>query len=547
MKVTPGKNTQWIYRPFFHCGENIMRALNILKDDHYDFTAKYLAVNELNECAKTNPECISKELISSLREIFRNPAVTRQSQSYFLLKEAAEILCRAITRFRGSLLPAQAYGSVMDLLKSTHGSAHRAVSEALGSRPLPIHGPDVRFETEGELPRPGFKEILEKWGALFETARILGRSLVFERKGEEDVFVLKTTGSHESVESMFREAAWMEHLGSEDYAFPVRFDVPKGVTVGGRPVFILSDLPRGLVPGEAQREHMAIAFLTNREYYSYPNHYKSERRLDGEKFMEVMNRNAWLFGKLSSLGIVHTAPIPLFHNRIQRHRREDHGRYWWERGGRLDRWLFSCCYPNFGLTGIRDFEHLVSLDGSDRNLYRYVGTHLLSLVLVIGSYFRNHDAGRVGLTAEGNPVVARVHVDRGFFMELLQGVFSSYYQGFVGTPFPGETPLDFEKLTGRMIEEMGVDRRMEEILRAADQEEMSDEEFLSFLRENGYAAAECKAQLKGAGDLVLRTGPHLGGFNQGISVPECTEAVASMSALCIFGAYEALQGAEQET
>ena len=60
-------------------------------------------------------------------------------------KEAAEILCGTIVCFKGKTLSAQAYSSVMELLKSMHGPSHRAVSETLGSCPLPISGPDIRF------------------------------------------------------------------------------------------------------------------------------------------------------------------------------------------------------------------------------------------------------------------------------------------------------------------------------------------------------------------------------------------------------------------
>jgi len=33
-------------------------------------------------------------------------------------------------------------------------------------------------------------------------------------------------------------------------------------------------------------------------------------------------------------GIAHTALIPLFHNRVQQRRRNDHGAYLWEHAGR---------------------------------------------------------------------------------------------------------------------------------------------------------------------------------------------------------------------
>ena len=96
----------------------------------------------------------------------------------------------------------------------------------------------------------------------------------------------------------------------------------------------------------------AIAFITLPDYFSYPNDARPEKRWVEETFTRVMLANARLLGYLASRGMVHTAAIPLFHNRIQRSRRSDRGLYEWPRGGRLDRWLSSCRYPNFGLTGI---------------------------------------------------------------------------------------------------------------------------------------------------------------------------------------------------
>ena len=88
-----------------------------------------------------------------------------------------------------------------------------------------------------------------------------------------------------------------------------------------------------------------------------------------------------------------------------------------------------------------------------------------------------------------------------------------------------------------MIDEMGVDRHMEEILRAVDQQQMTDQEFSKFLGERGYSENEIKDFKRGDEDITLYTGPHLGGFNERISLPELTEFVGTISALCIAGRY----------
>ena len=89
-----------------------------------------------------------------------------------------------------------------------------------------------------------------------------------------------------------------------------------------------------------------------------------------------------------------------------------------------------------------------------------------------------------------------------------------------------------------MIEEMGVDRYMEEILRVPDQNDMTDTEFKRFFEDAGYSTDQIKELKKGESDIVMHTGPHLGGFNRQISLPELIESVAAMSALCIAGKYE---------
>jgi hypothetical protein len=211
--------------------------------------------------------------------------------------------------------------------------------------------------------------------------------------------------------------------------------------------------------------------------------------------------------------------------------------YEWPRAGRLDRWLTSCSYPNFGLTGIRDFEHLIHLNGRSERLHYYIGIHILSLLLVTGSYFRNKDRRRVGFDEQGQPVDARDLFDKKPFKELIQGIFLSYYNGFVGIEFAGEVPFNLDNLTSRMIEEMGVDRHMEEILRVEDQKQMTDEEFRDFLKEKYYSDREADGVKKGVEDIVVYTGPHLGGFNERISIPELIESVGSMSAACIVGRY----------
>jgi hypothetical protein len=299
-------------------------------------------------------------------------------------------------------------------------------------------------------------------------------------------------------------------------------------------------------PGDAARPpagtdlhptRYALAFMTVPDYFHYPNEADPERRLAPNRVREVLARNAWLLGRLMAVGIAHTAPIPLFHNRAQRHRREDDGRYRWTHGGRLDRWLDSCRYPNFGVSGLRDFEHFDGVAARPHYRYEIIGSHLISLVLVAGSYFRMQAPYRIGRDAAGHPVDARGLFDRGLFGALIQDIFCAYYEGFTGEAWCDDAAVVPSSAVERMIDEMGVDRHMEEILRVADQDAMDPAMFAAFLESRGVPRKKALQVPKGRNDIPLMTGPHLGGFNQPISLPELIEFAATGAARCVQGRF----------
>ncbi len=66
---------------------------------------------------------------------------------------------------------------------------------------------------------------------------------------------------------------------------------------------------------------------------------------------------------------------------------------------------------------------------------------------------------------------------------------------------------------------------------------MSDEEFWAFLKERGTSPEEAGRIPRGKEDIVLLTGPHLGAFNDRISLPEIIHFVGTAAALCISGRY----------
>jgi len=365
-----------------------------------------------------------------------------------------------------------------------------------------------------------------------DTPHGFGRSLVTPIPGDR-LLVLKFARKEDSPSRLLHEIQWMYLLGGLEANWKDRFDVPKPVACDGHHLLQIGDAP---IPAgsELHSGKYAVGFVSTQQYFCYPNALKLS---EAEIFQEIISRNARLLAELAAMGIIHTAPIPLFHNRVQTHRRRDGGVYEWFRGGRLDRWLESCAYPNLGASGIRDFEHFTFYEGRPLSLYRYIGSHILSLMLVIGSFFRHQDAERVGLDDHGNPVDARDLFDRDLLRATIKQMLTGYYNGFAGEASTEELPLDLDTLVDRMINEMGVDRHMEEILRVADQMQMSDADFEAFLQIRGFSQNDQEELIKGEQDITLLTGPHLGNFNDTISPPELTAATETISALCMAGRF----------
>lgn len=515
--------------------ENLEKRLETLND----FTGAYIAVRQLRDLIDARPQAAAAGTIRSLWSVIKNTGFSSQTQGFFLYREAAEGIASIIVRGVSQSLRDDALRALRHALGTAEEKAQRAAAGALGSLPVSVSGPRIRQEAPEALPRVTWEDVMEA-GRVKAPCRwtLHGRSMAAAADASGRLLVIKPAQGENGFDSLKNEVAWMAHLRSGRYSFPVRFDVPLPVKVRGSSLFALEKMPAGL-PGRMKNNGPAhaVCFVAHEDYFAYPNASPRQGSTACNSFLEVMCRNAWLLGRLASLGIIHSAAIPLFHNRIQRHRRGDRGFYEWPRGGRLDRWLASCAYPNFGPTGIRDFEHLVSLNGSGSRLYQDIGAHLMGLLLVAGSYFRNKDTQRVGLDPQGRPVDARELFEKDFFMDLVEGILKAYYDGFVGEPLVGEIPVHVDRLTSRMIEEMGVDRYMEEILRAADQREMSEEDFRRFLREHGFVEKGSAAVKKGEQDITVLTGPHLGGFNERISLPELIESVGAMSAFCIAGRY----------
>lgn len=511
------------------------QAENALADPHFDVIAKYHAVTDLRRLAQKHPGVLDRQTIRALEQLLLSSSFGNRRQSYFLYREAALALTDLATGPGSNGLGSRALTTLSHLLLQTEGSTHRGVAEALGNLPVRISGKRLGLDRGKTLPAISWTQLMTING-LTKTGipRYIGRSLVVEMSGKDRLLVVKLAKQGDTAAGLQKEVRWMERLKQPDYAAGRRFHIPRPLCVQDQRVFRITRIP--LAPPATVQRHpdgLAIAFLTHRDYFVYPN----DPHVDGKSAREMLGRNAYLLGWLTARGVIHDAPIPLFHNRTQRLRRDDQGRYQWFRSGRLDQWLNSCAFPNLGLSGLRDFEHLKAFNGCSLSLYRHIGRHFLSLLLVAGSHFRARDKTRMGLDNNGQPVDARDLFDRQLLHAMILEVFEGYFTGFTGTSTVPTLPVDLDRLVLRMVDEMGVDRYMTELLRRNDQDALTDSEFFDFLNMRGYDAVQRNGFKRGEKDILISSGPHLGAFNRQISLPELIECVAAMSAVCVAGRF----------
>ncbi len=523
-----------------------------------DFQATYLAVGRLAHIARQRPAEVTPDSVAALADLLARAPHAAQTQARFLYRDAAAVLLDLCHSAPDRELAVRAFAGVEEAL-ARPGKPRMAAADAVGALPLSVSGPQVAV-CRGDCPAPDAGRVPDiAWTALFRLAAAhlvtdagddaasrgnappvrAGRTLIAPLCGTGRVVAVKFLRQGEPVSGLALEAAWMEHLAAEARDMPAPFHVPRPVRVAGQAVFRVADAPlasTGLSPATLAGG-LAMAYVARADYFRYPNEHGPHCGLDGRELLAVLGQNALLFGRLSARGIVHTAPIPLFHNRVQRERRSDEGIYDWRRMGRLDQWLASTRFPNFGPSGLRDFEHFVSHAGPTGPLYKSMGDHLLGLLLVTGSYFRFKEPTRVGLRRDGQPVDARELFDAALLAEALTTIYDAYYEGFTGRAPAGALPFDREGLAARLIEEMGVDRHMVEMLRVADQEAMSDAAFVEFLTRRGMPLQEALGLRRGAADVAIPTGPHLGEFNGRISAPELIEFTACAAAACVAGRY----------
>ncbi len=498
-----------------------------------DFTAAYLAVRRVADLAGQDPGAVAPHTVAALEGLLARNDHARQTQARILYRDAAGVLVTLLAD--GPPVLATASRLALDRALTTPGKPRLAAAEAVGGLPLCIRGPHPDLPPLGPVPYLSFADLVRRAGADGRAVRFAGRSLLAPTHDPNILLVVKRLRRGEDPAGLCREAAWMEFCAG--LPFPVPCHVPRPLKPDGSPLVAVPDAPRppGASGQDLDPDGLCLASLAHSHYFVYPND-PPPHNLDADAFVAVMGRAALLLGWLAGQGILHEAAIPLFHNRVQLTRREDGGVYDWRLPGRLDRWLESARHPNFGLSGLRDFEHCRAVADRTSVLYREMGNHFMSLFLVAGSYFRMRDPALVGRTASNDPVDARRLFDEDLLVRVVDNVFVKYHEGFVGKA-PAGPPFCARSLARRMVEEMGVDRHMEELVRVADQEAMTDQAFVEFLVSRGMALDAAQGLRRGAVDVALATGPHLGAFNDRTSLPELGECTAAATAACLTGRY----------
>ncbi len=494
-----------------------------------DFSGAYMGIQYIADQIETVPETITRQTCTALFVLVESDRFETQKQILFLYRKAFEALVSMVLNVPDQALCQEIIPRIQQIMIGSTGKRNRAASESLSHLPIRLNMPDIPDIPVQKTVAIPFDEVLSQFsritGARPGRLNPKGRSIVCPMAGTNLVGVIKFANSMENVPQLAGESRWMTWFSEHTPCPETRFLLPEPVLIQQRRLLEIDQIPKDLLKNKSVLP-MAIAYTVHEAYFDYPNDPKDLK--DPEEIRQIFSQTAGILGRLGRMGIIHTALIPLFHNRVQQDRRQDQGVYLWEHAGRLDQWLESCEYPNFSTSGVRDFEHLTVLENS-RQLAHTIGEYILSLILVAGSWFRNKAPSLRGLDSQGKPVDARHLFDPGLFAGLIRETARAFHHALTGRPPSLELPVDH--LVRRLIEQMGIDEHMAERLRIEDQENMDDDAFSLFLKERGIE--DTSPYTRGKEEILLLTGPHLGGFNQPISVPELIEFLFSFSALCI--------------
>jgi hypothetical protein len=307
---------------------------------------------------------------------------------------------------------------------SVTNSGFDSVSRTLGGDGL------LRLSSEKfEMPRP--EEMAIDLHDLLSLQRIkemkrLGRTLIADRGC--GYLAIKLCTKKSDAPGLITEA-WMQ---GELQGLGLQSKLPR--PIGG--LFRIRRLSV-FYQGFRLTEPYAICYLADGDYFRY----LGDPSIPISETGKALASCARDLGMLTRSGLIHTSLIPLFHNRG---RTAGDGAYRWNRrvAGRLDDWLESCAYPNLRLSGIADLEHIeIRPEITAWDLQSFCGEHLLSMSLVLGSFF-----------------CRRKRFDEGALCSILSDCFMRYCCALAGsddlTMKDALECIDWALLAGRMAEEM---------------------------------------------------------------------------------------------
>ncbi len=345
----------------------------------------------------------------------------------------------------------------------------------------------IKHRGDAEAKTIDFANILSDWGNVnFE---VRGRTLTAYTG--RDFLAIKLGVRLGDGQKLLTESVIQNYLDLHrvDLSLLSRFPHPIAIEKCEFSPFRLSGIPFDAMNKlKLSTDPLAICYRADSKYFRYLNDPSLSIGEMGDGLV-LCSRD---LAKLTSMGVIHTALIPLFHNREQIHTRMDQGFYnWWARvAGRLDRWRESCQYPNLRLSGLADFEHVeIHSQISLEDLQHFIGNQLLSISLILGSYFRN-----------------REEFNQNAVSKILKDCFSNYYRELTHKNLPMDNFIDWRYLAFRMSEEMEEDKYMKAIIRGGG--------------------------LHGE-NVEKSTGPHLGLFNGPFPLPELIRAIHIVSLFAV--------------
>jgi len=252
----------------------------------------------------------------------------------------------------------------------------------------------------------------------------MGRTLIAPT--EEGFLALKLCLDYGDREKLLFEARLQKYL--RGIALSSTLPRPLGE------LFKIEGLPRNILGDINPKDSHAICYIASRDYLTYLN----DPRISLEDLKRSFSSCAKDLARLSREGMILTSLIPLFHRKgLAAH---DCIAYRWHRkvAGRMERWLESCRYPNLRLSGLADFEHIeLHMEIPSDELQFRIGEHLLSMSLVLGSYFRH-----------------KGKFDQRAMKSIIRGSFLDYYCTLTAMPSRLDEVIDWDDLASRMIEEM---------------------------------------------------------------------------------------------